>query len=67
MIAELEKKFNHIQKLLDTGVISEKEYAVLISNLGLEQAIATNAKDLQKKNGLYDAMIKAVAVAKMIS
>jgi hypothetical protein len=67
MIAELEKKFNHIQKLLHTGAISEKEYAVLINNLGLEQAIVTNAKDLQKKNDLYDAMIKAVAVVKLIS
>jgi hypothetical protein len=67
MIAELEKKFNHIQNLLHTGAISEKEYAVLIKNLGLEQAIATNAKDLQKKNDLYDAMVKAVAVVKLIS
>lgn len=63
---DLEQKFIHIQKLYENKTVSEKEYATLIKNLGLEQEIVTNAKELQKKNDVYDAMMKAVAFAKTI-
>lgn len=65
-INELEKKFNDIQKLHESGKLSDKEYATLIKGLNLESAISSNAKDLQKKQDLYDAMIKATKVAKAI-
>jgi hypothetical protein len=38
----------------------------MINGLNLESAISNNAKDLQKKQDLYDAMIKAAKVAKAI-
>ena len=63
---DLEKKFNDIQKLHESGKLTDKEYAVLINGLNLESAISNNAKDLQKKQALYDAMIKATKVAKAI-
>lgn len=65
-INDLEKKFNDIQKLHESGKLSKKEYATLINGLNLESAISSNAKDLQKKQDLYDAMIKATKVAKAI-
>jgi hypothetical protein len=65
-INELEKKFNDIQKLHESGKLTDKEYATLINGLNLESAISSNAKDLQKKQDLYDAMIKATKVAKAI-
>jgi hypothetical protein len=65
-INELEKKFNDIQKLHESGKLSDKEYATLIKGLNLESAISSNAKDLQKKQDLYDAMVKATKVAKAI-
>jgi hypothetical protein len=65
-INDLEKKFNDIQKLHESGKLSDKEYATLINGLNLESAISNNTKDLQKKQDLYDAMIKASKVAKAI-
>jgi hypothetical protein len=65
-INELEKKFNDIQKLHESGKLTDKEYATLINGLNLESVISSNAKDLQKKQDLYDAMIKATKVAKAI-
>lgn len=65
-INDLEKKFNDIQKLHESGKLTDKEYATLINGLNLESAISSNAKDLQKKQDLYDAMIKATKVAKAI-
>lgn len=65
-IKDLEKKFNDIQKLYNSGKISKKEYATLINGLNLESAISSNAKDLQKKQDLYDAMVAAVKVVKAI-
>jgi len=65
-INDLEKKFNEIQRLHESGKLSDKEYATLINGLNLESAISSNAKDLQKKQDLYDAMIKASKVAKAI-
>lgn len=65
-INDLEKKFNEIQKLHESGKLSKKEYATLINGLNLESVISSNAKDLQKKQDLYDAMIKATKVAKAI-
>ena len=63
---DLEQKFNHIQSLYESGTISEKEYAVLINNLDLDKEISTNSKQLQKKGEIYDAMIKALTLAKTI-
>jgi hypothetical protein len=63
---DLEKKFSDIQKLHESGKLTDKEYATLINGLNLESAISSNAKDLQKKQDLYDAMIKATKVAKAI-
>jgi hypothetical protein len=63
---DLEQKFNNIQKLYESGTISEKEYAVLINNLDLDKEISANAKQLQKKGEIYDAMIKALALAKTV-
>jgi uncharacterized protein YqgQ len=65
-VNDLEKKFNEIQRLYESGQLSKKEYATLINGLNLESAISNNAKDLQKKQDLYDAMIKAAKVAKAI-
>jgi hypothetical protein len=63
---DLEKKFSDIQKLRESGKLTDKEYATLINGLNLESAISSNAKDLQKKQDLYDAMVKATKVAKAI-
>jgi len=63
---DLEKKFSDIQKLHESGKLTDKEYATLINGLNLESAISSNAKDLQKKQDLYDAMVKATKVAKAI-
>jgi argininosuccinate lyase len=63
---DLAQKFNHIQKLYESGTISQKEYAVLIVGLDLDKEISANAKQLQKKGEIYDAMIKALALAKTI-
>jgi hypothetical protein len=65
-INDLEKKFIKIQELHESGKLSDKEYATLINGLNLESAISNNTKDLQKKQDLYDAMIKAANVAKAI-
>ena len=65
-VNDLEKKFNEIQKLHQAGKLSTKEYATLIKGLNLESAISSNAKDLQKKQDLYDAMVAAVKVVKAI-
>jgi hypothetical protein len=65
-INDLEKKFIKIQELHESGKLSDKEYATLINGLNLESAISNNTKDLQKKQDLYDAMIKAAKVAKAI-
>lgn len=63
---DLEQKFNHIQKLLESGIINHKEYSKLITSLNLEHEIRFNAKELQKNPELYDCMLKAIAVSKTI-
>lgn len=65
-VNDLEKKFTEIQKKYKDGKLTDKEYATLIKGLNLEASISTNAKDLQKKQDLYDAMMAAVKVVKAI-
>jgi hypothetical protein len=66
-IDELEKKFNNIQEMYQRGNISHTEYVALVKGLNLESAIKTGAKDLQKKQDLYDAIVKAVGIVKTFS
>ena len=66
-VDELEKKFNNIQEMYQQGNISHKEYVTLVKGLDLESAIKTGAKDLQKKQDLYDAIVKAVGIVKTFS
>ena len=65
-INDLEKKFTEIQKKYDSGKLTQKEYATLIKGLNLESAIINDAKDLQKRQGLYDAMMTAITLVKAI-
>lgn len=61
---ELETKFKRIEMLFHSGELTQQEYATLINNLGLAQALAKDAKELQRNQDLYDAMVKAVTLAK---
>jgi hypothetical protein len=63
---ELSAKFKRIETLFYSGDLTEQEYAHLINHLGLAQALATDAKELQRNQDLYDAMVKAVALVKAI-
>jgi hypothetical protein len=66
MMEDLIQKFNHIQNLYESGTISQKEYTELIISLDLYREISVNAKQLQKRGEVYDAMIKALALIKDI-
>jgi hypothetical protein len=66
-VSDLEVKFNNIQKMYQEGNISHQEYVALITGLNLEGAIKSGAKDLQKKQDLYDAIVKAITIVKTLS
>lgn len=65
-VKEFEKKFTEIQKLYESGNITSKEYAALMTALDLQSQITANSKDLQKKQDLYKAMMAAVKLTKTI-
>jgi hypothetical protein len=66
-VQDLESRFNNIQKSYELGSISHQEYVTLMKGLNLESAIKSGAKELQKKQELYEAITKAVAVVKVFS
>jgi hypothetical protein len=66
-VQDLESRFNNIQKTYEQGNISHQEYVTLMTGLNLESAIKSGAKELQKKQELYEAITKAVAVVKVFS
>jgi hypothetical protein len=66
-VQDLESRFNNIQKTYEQGNISHQEYVTLMKGLNLESAIKSGAKELQKKQELYEAITKAVAVVKVFS
>ncbi len=66
-VSDLEVKFNNIQGMYEQGNISHAEYVALINGLNLEGAIKSGAKDLQKKQDLYDAIVKAITIVKALS
>jgi len=65
-IDDFEKKFNEIEALRNSGKLSDKEYATLINGMNLESTISGNAKELQKKQKLYKAMVAAAKIAKTL-
>lgn len=66
-VSDLEVKFNNIQGMYEQGNISHAEYVTLVNGLNLEGAIKSGAKELQKKQDLYDAINKAIAIVKVLS
>ena len=66
-VSDLEVKFNNIQQMYEQNKISHAEYVTLINGLNLESAIKNGAKDLQKKQDLYDAIVKAMTIVKALS
>lgn len=65
-ISNLESRFDRIQELYESDQISDQEYAVLIRSLDLETAITQHAAELQKRNQLYDAVLRASKLVKTI-
>lgn len=66
-VQDLETRFNSIQVMYEQGKISHAEYTTLIKGLDLESAIKNGAKELQKKQDLYDAINKAITIVKIFS
>lgn len=66
-IQDLEARFNNIQEAYEQGKINHAEYATLIKGLDLESAIKSGAKELQKKQDLYDAINNAIRIVKILS
>lgn len=66
-IQDLEARFNNIQQAYEQGKINHAEYVTLIKGLDLESAIKSGAKELQKKQDLYDAINKAITIVKILS
>lgn len=64
---DLEARFNNVQAAYEQGKISHAEYVTLIQGLDLESAIKSGAKELQKKQDLYDAINNAIRIVKILS
>jgi hypothetical protein len=66
-VQDLETRFNNIQQAYEQGKVNHAEYTTLIKGLDLESVIKSGAKELQKKQDLYDAINKAITIVKILS